>query len=38
MIERFVGKYDFLSNFYPCKVIYGDHEFNNSEDALEMKI
>lgn len=30
-IEKFEGKYEFLSNFYPCKIWHQGHEFQCSE-------
>lgn len=34
-ILGFDGKYRFLSNFYPCKVIYQGREFKSSEAAYQ---
>ena len=33
MIYEFRGNFNWLSNFYPCKVIYKDNEFNSVEQA-----
>ncbi len=33
MIYEFRNEYSFLSNFYPCKVIYNGNVFNSSEHA-----
>jgi len=35
MIDRFDEEYSFLSNFYPCKVIYKGHTFLSSEAAYQ---
>ena len=34
-ISEFKGEYEFLSNFYPCKIVFNDIEFKCSE-ALYM--
>lgn len=34
-IDRFSGKYNFLSNFYPCKVIWNDERFPSVEHAFQ---
>ena len=34
MIKLFDGEYDFLSNFYPCKVTYDGITYNSSEAAF----
>lgn len=34
-IDRFRGKYAFLSNFYPCVVLIGQHRFESSEHAYQ---
>lgn len=35
MITEFQGKYRFLSNFYPCYMIYDNIEFKNAEAAYQ---
>lgn len=35
LIDRFNGQYDFLSNFYPCKVTVDDLTFNSVEAAFQ---
>lgn len=35
MINSFRGEYFFLSNFYPCKVLYRGVEFGSSESAYQ---
>lgn len=35
MIDDFTGKYDFLSNHYPCKVRIGRHTYKNAEAAFQ---
>lgn len=34
MITSFTGKYFFLSNFYPCQVLYEGIEYDSSEHAF----
>ena len=34
-INAFKNEYNFLSNFYPCKVIYNGTTFENSEAAFQ---
>ena len=34
-IKGFRGEYQFLSNFYPCKIIFGDLVFDNVEAAFQ---
>lgn len=34
-IDSFKNEFYFLSNFYPCKVIYGGLPFENSEAAFQ---
>lgn len=34
-IDRFSGKYSFLSNFYPCKVIWNDERYPSAEHAFQ---
>lgn len=34
-ICSFDGAYDFLSNFYPCKVIYNGIEYKHTEGAFQ---
>lgn len=36
-IDRFRGKYDFLSNFYPARLTYDGLEFYNSEAAYQVE-
>jgi ribA/ribD-fused uncharacterized protein len=35
MIERFVGKYEFLSNFYACEIEYDGILYPTSEHAYQ---
>src|SRR5438105_4525387 len=35
MIKQFQGEYRWLSNFYPCKIIYKDLEFLSVENAYQ---
>ena len=35
MITRFSGQYDFLSNFYPCKILYEGIEYPSTEHAYQ---
>jgi hypothetical protein len=35
IIDRFEGKYRFLSNFYPCKIIYQGIEYPSVEHAYQ---
>jgi len=35
MIEQFIGEYRFLSNFYPCKILYEGIEYPSSEHAYQ---
>lgn len=35
VIDTFSGKYDFLSNFYPCKIKYEGVEFPSVEHAFQ---
>ena len=35
VIDRFVGKYGFLSNFYPCKVRYLGQDYTSVEHAFQ---
>ena len=35
LIDSFVGKYRFLSNFYQCPVTYMGYTFDNSEAAFQ---
>lgn len=35
MIESFTGKYRWLSNFYPCDVLYGDDHYPSVEHAYQ---
>lgn len=34
-INKFYGKYRFLSNFYPCKITYYDREYPSVEHAYQ---
>jgi ribA/ribD-fused uncharacterized protein len=34
MITSFIGKYFFLSNFYPCQVLYEGIEYDSTEHAF----
>lgn len=34
-IERFTGDYDFLSNFYPCRIIINEHWYTTAEHAFQ---
>ena len=34
-IDRFVGDYEFLSNFYPCKIYYEGLEYPSVEHAYQ---
>lgn len=34
-ISSFTGKYDFLSNFYPCRVSYKGLEYHHTEGAFQ---
>jgi predicted NAD-dependent protein-ADP-ribosyltransferase YbiA (DUF1768 family) len=34
-IESFRGPYDFLSNFYSCKIVYKGITYNNAEAAYQ---
>ncbi len=36
-IEKFVGEYAFLSNFYPCKVKVDNIVFDNAEAAFQSR-
>ena len=35
MIDRFDKEYSFLSNFFPCRVIYNGYTFLSSEAAYQ---
>lgn len=35
MINSFMGKYRFLSNFWPCKVIFNGLEYPSTEHAYQ---
>ena len=35
LIDKFNEQYDFLSNFYPCKITVGDLTFNSVEAAFQ---
>lgn len=35
MINRFDGRYFFLSNFYQCKVVYDGIEYSSAEAAFQ---
>jgi len=35
MINQFRGKYFFLSNFYPCEIIYKELLYKNAESAFQ---
>jgi len=35
MIDSFSGEYEFLSNFYPCEVRYGDNTYPTAEHAFQ---
>lgn len=35
IIDRFTGKYDFLSNYYECEVKYDGITYNNAEAAFQ---
>jgi predicted NAD-dependent protein-ADP-ribosyltransferase YbiA (DUF1768 family) len=35
MIDKFKGKYAFLSNFYPCKISYNGIEYPSVEHAFQ---
>lgn len=35
MIDRFLGEYDWLSNFYPCEVTYKGKKFPSVENAYQ---
>ena len=35
VINKFDGEYEFLSNFYPCKVTYKGITYNHSEGAFQ---
>jgi hypothetical protein len=35
MIDNFRGEYFFLSNFYPCKIIYGNITYRSVEHAFQ---
>ena len=35
MIDSFSGDYEFLSNFYPCKVTMDKHEYSSVEHAYQ---
>lgn len=35
MITRFKGKYRFLCNFYPCKIVYFDITYPSVEHAFQ---
>lgn len=35
MIDRFDGKYAFLSNFYPCPIVYAGIMFRSSEATYQ---
>jgi len=35
MIESFEGEHEFLSNFWPCKVVYEGIEYPSSEHAYQ---
>lgn len=35
LVEEFQGKYRFLSNFYPCKIVIDCHEFDSVEHAYQ---
>lgn len=36
MIDQFIGKYDFLSNFYLCNVDYEDINYPSVERQLPL--
>lgn len=35
MIDKFDGKYDFLSNFYECNIPFAGYNFTSSEAAFQ---
>jgi len=35
LIKRFSGKYNFLSNFYPCEIIYENIKYPSVEHAYQ---
>lgn len=35
MIDRFTGKYAFLSNFYPCMIVYNQIPYQTVEHAYQ---
>jgi len=35
MIDRFTGKYGFLSNFWPCTIVYQGFIFPSTENAYQ---
>lgn len=35
MIDQFRGKWFFLSNFYPCEIIFNGYTFKNAEAAFQ---
>jgi hypothetical protein len=35
MIDRFTGKYDFLSNYYECSITFEGITYNNTEAAFQ---
>lgn len=35
MIDRFIGKYDFLSNFHECSIEYKGHRYSSIEHAYQ---
>ena len=34
-IERFIGEYEFLSNFYPCRIVYLDKVWPSAEHLYQ---
>lgn len=34
-LDSFQGKYRFLSNFWPCKILYKDHTYISTEHAYQ---
>jgi len=35
VISHFVGEYRFLSNFYPCRIVWDDEEYPSAEHAFQ---
>lgn len=35
MIDKFKNEYDFLSNFYPCKIVFDGYIFKNAGAAFQ---